>query len=216
MIRQNPPSTGDFGFSVPVETPRFFAEDRYGILIQSLYITIVPTSSIAILNNASGVTASIIGHPTWDLVLIFFLLAVGFFYSITSSKKKLVSTLLLTYVAIAIFPIVPVEKVTTYLGANYPFYVKTGLFLMLFFLLYFFLADRPKYRGARDEPWWILFLLALFEIGLVLHTVFSFLAIEQRDLLAPLTQALFATSYAVLIWLMLPLVFLFFLKRRDW
>ncbi len=175
----------------------------------------MPTSSIAILKNASGATAAMIGHPTWDIVLVFFLLAFGFFYSITSSKKKLVSTLLLTYVAIALFPIVPVETVTAYLGATRSFYVKTALFLLLFSLLYFFLADRARHRGSRDNPWWILFLLALFEIGLVLHTVFSFLVNEERVLLAPLTRTLFATPYGAWAWLVLPLILLFLFKRRE-
>lgn len=172
----------------------------------------MPTTSIALLKDT---TSAVIGHPTWDLVLVGFFIAAGLFYGIMAERKKLVSTLLIVYVAIAVLPLVPVRVIAAYVNIENPFYAHVVAYIAVLLILYFAIGERTGRRRNRDDPWWVLFGLSFLQIGLMLHTVFGFLPATERGLLAPFTRLVFASPSAGLWWLVLPLVFLFLLKRRD-
>ncbi len=57
------------------------------------------TILLANLENVS----KIISNPTWDILMIFFFLAAGFFYGISAGKNRLFASLFSIYLAILLF-----------------------------------------------------------------------------------------------------------------
>jgi len=158
-------------------------------------------------------TKQIIGHPTWDIILIFLFIAIGFFYGISSQRRRLISTILYTYVAILIHKVIPVQEISTLTGISNLFLIKTASFLLLFILLYFSLVDKTKARSKIDS-WWPLFTLSFLQVGLLLHAIFGFLPADRIALLSPIAREVFAQPRADFWWFLLPLLLLFIMKRN--
>lgn len=158
----------------------------------------------------------ILSHPTWDILLIFFFIAAGFFYGISAGKRRIVSALLFTYVTIAVFPLLPIEKIANLAEIKTIFYVKSVLFAVLFFALYFLLGNKKlRFGFSKGESWWQLFLLSFLQVGLLLNTIFALLPPEKIKILAPVTREIFAKPQTKIWWYVLPLLALFIIKKVE-
>lgn len=171
----------------------------------------MPTELTAIQSTAER----ILSHPTWDLVLIFVILAVGFFYGISAGKRRMAATLIYTYVALAVFSALPLEKLAKTFGTVEIYFIKMGVFLVIFLLLAFFLGSRSRRGMTPASSWWEVFLLSFLQAGLLIHINLSFLPAEKIKLLAPLTKNLFANPQFNLGWLVIPLAVLILLRRLE-
>jgi len=167
---------------------------------------------IAVVKNSA---AAVIGNPTWDMMLVFLFIAIGFFYGISATRKRIVSLLIYTYVAVAVSVLIPEGTLAAILPTIEVFYLRAGAFIAALLLLYLFLVDRPRRNSPREEPWWQLFFLSFLQIGLLLHIIFSFLPLEKIKELAPVTRTVFAAARAHLWWYLLPLVALAVMKRFE-
>src|SRR3989338_7635907 len=173
----------------------------------------MPQVNIEVIKNTAE---SILSHPTWDILLIFFFVAAGFFYGISAGKRRIVSALLFTYVAIAVFPLVPIEKIANLTDVKNIFYVKSAVFVFLFFALYFLLGNKKlRFGFSKGESWWQLFLLSFFQVGLLLNTIFILLPPEKIKILAPVTREVFARPETKIWWYILPLLALFLIKKLE-
>lgn len=171
-----------------------------------------PVNTVIIKTTAE----SILSHPTWDILLIFFFIAAGFFYGISAGKRRIVSALLFTYVAIAVFPLLPIEKIASLTEIKNIFYIKSASFTVLFFILYFLLGNKKiKFGFSKGESWWQLFLLSFFQVGLLLNAIFSLLPPEKIKILAPITREVFAKPQIKIWWYILPLLALFIIKKME-
>lgn len=160
-------------------------------------------------------TSQILSHPTWDIVLIFVMIAIGFFYGISRGRHKMVSGVINTYVALAVFGAVPIESIARYIKVENLFIVKTVVFFALFLPLVFFMnRGRPRYLHS-NIAWWQVFLLSFIQTGLLIHIVFSFLSPETVRQLAPFTKSFFANTNLTIWWLTLPILFMIFLRRSG-
>lgn len=161
-------------------------------------------------------TAQIWSHPTWDLILLFALIAGGFFYGISFGKARIAATIIYTYVALVITLAVPEQwfsKITDMAGGVL---VKAGVFIIIFFALAFFLGARRKNRGfVPAGSWWQVFILSFLQVGLFIHIQLGFLPQMTIDTLAPLTKSVFANPNYHIWWMVLPISVLIFLKRID-
>ena len=160
-------------------------------------------------------TEQIWSNPTWDIISIFTLLAVGFFYGISSGKRRLAITLIYTYVALALHSTLPLQKLNQFLGVKDDFFLKIGSFLVIFFLLIFLLGSRKNRGFAPPVAWWQIFLLSFLQVGLLIHTVLNFLPPEKIKILAPVTKKFFASPDLHIWWLVIPIVFIIILRRFD-
>lgn len=160
-------------------------------------------------------TSQILSHPTWDIVLIFVMIAIGFFYGISRGRHKMVSSVINTYVALAVFNVVPIESIAHYIKVENLFIVKTIVFFAIFLPLIFLMSrGRPRYFKSTIS-WWQVFLLSFIQTGLLIHIVFSFLSPETTKQLAPLTKSFFANTNLTIWWLTIPLLFMIFLRRSG-
>lgn len=157
----------------------------------------------------------ILSHPTWDIILLFALLAAGFFYGISAGKRRIAATILYTYVALAVSSALPLEKWVSAGGDMEKFYIRAGAFLGIFILLALTLGSRRTRSFAPASAWWQIFLLSFLQIGLLIHTTLGFLSADKIKLLAPLTKNVFANPNFHIWWLAVPLLVLIILKRIE-
>jgi len=160
-------------------------------------------------------TEQIWSHPTWDLILVFALLAIGFFYGISTGKRKIAATLIYTYVALAVFSALPLNKLNQILGVKEEFFLKIGVFLIIFLLLVFLLGSRKSRGFAPAGAWWQIFLLSFLQVGLLIHTLLNFLPPEKIKILAPLTKNLFANPDLHIWWIIIPIALVIILRRFE-
>ncbi len=160
-------------------------------------------------------TEQIWSHPTWDLILVFALLAIGFFYGISTGKRKIAATLIYTYVALAVFSALPLNKLNQILGVKEEFFLKIGVFLIIFLLLVFLLGSRKSRGFAPAGAWWQIFLLSFLQVGLLIHTLLNFLPPEKIKILAPLTKNLFANPHLHIWWIIIPIALVIILRRFE-
>lgn len=160
-------------------------------------------------------TEQIWSNPTWDLILIFAMLAIGFFYGISTGKRRIAATLIYTYVALAVFSALPLDKLNQVFGVKEEFFLKIGAFLLIFFLLAFLLGSRKSRGFAPPGAWWQIFLLSFLQVGLLIHTLLNFLPTEKIKLLAPLTKNLFANPDLRIWWISIPIALIVILRRFE-
>lgn len=176
------------------------------------HIPAIPNIAIPGLH---ATTSQILSHPTWDIVLIFVMIAIGFFYGISRGRHKMVSSVINTYVSLAVFHVMPIEAIARYIKMENLFIVKTAVFFAIFLPLVFLLnRGRPRYFKSNIS-WWQVFLLSFIQTGLLIHIVFSFLPPDTAKQLAPLTKSFFANTNLTIWWLTLPLLFMIFLRRSG-
>jgi len=157
---------------------------------------------------------NVLSHPTWDIVVIFALIAGGFFYGISAGKSRIAATLLYTYVAFGVFSVLPLSSWFKGFNEVEELWVKTGIFLGLFLLLAFALGSRKNRGFAPASAWWKIFLLSFLQMGLVIHILLSFLP-PGRFELAPITKTVFANPAYTIWWFLAPLLVLIFLRRIE-
>jgi len=175
----------------------------------------IPTIQGLNIPGIHATTSQILSHPTWDVILIFAMIAIGFFYGISRGRHKMVSSVINTYVALALFNAVPIVSIANYFKIDNLFIVKTSVFFIIFLPLVFLMnRGRPRYLRSSIS-WWQVFLLSFIQTGLLIHIVFSFLSSETTKNLAPITKSFFANTNLTLWWLGLPLLFLIFIRRSG-
>ena len=162
----------------------------------------------------------ILSHPTWDIVVIFAFVAIGFFYGLASGRRRTASGIIYTYVALTLFSALPIDKLTALFNIKEVFFVKIGVFLALFILLTLFLGIKRGRSFASAGTWWQVFLLSFIQAGLLIHIVFSFVPVDKIKLLAPITRTFFANPTFHVWWLTLPIIILIFIRwlevRDEW
>ena len=160
--------------------------------------------------------SAILTHPTWDLLLILFFIAAGFFYGIASGRTKLIATLVSVYIAGLLF------ENFSYLNSFVKgrpllevFLFRGFIFIVLILLLAVLfnrLLSRDNTPGTRR--WWQIFLLSFLEVGLFMSFIFQLLPAKELFDFSPIVQNIFASDRAFFWWLTLPLVALFLVRKR--
>ena len=155
--------------------------------------------------------SKILAHPTWDLLVVFFFIAAGFFYGISSGKTKLIALLFSFYVSALVF-----ENFSylDFLTKGRPlievFLVRSatfGILIVLLTVLFYRHLSRDYASGTR--VWWQIFLLSFLEVGLLMSFIFQLLPAKEIFTFSPVVENIFASSRAFFWWLTLPLVALF-------
>ncbi|MDP3710210.1 MAG: hypothetical protein Q8R29_00615 [bacterium] len=157
-----------------------------------------------------------LSNPTWDIILVLALFAVGFFYGLFKGGRRMAATIIYTYVALTVFSVLPLDKITKIFGTTDEYFVKTGVFLILFILLSLLLGSK-KSRGAQagGGSWWQIFLLSFVQVGFLTHVILNFLPPEKIADLAPLTKNFFAAPSYHLWWMAGPIIIIILLRKLD-
>jgi len=147
-------------------------------------------------------------------VVVFALVAAGFFYGIMAGKTRIAATILYTYVAFALVSVLPLGKFSGVFDEAQAFFASVGAFLAVFLLLSLLLGRRSAGR-APASSWWKIFLLSFLQIGFLIHIFIGFLPPESREFLAPVTKAVFANSALRVWWFTAPIAAVALLRRLE-
>lgn len=160
--------------------------------------------------------SKILTHPTWDLLVVFFFIAAGFFYGITSGKTRLISVLLSLYVSALVFENFSYLNFFVSGRPLFEVFLFRSLIFVILIILLSLLFNRILFRDSLGgtKVWWQVFLLSFLEVGLLMSLIFQLLPAKDIFDFSPLVRNLFASSRAFFWWLTLPLVALFFVARK--
>ncbi|MEW5908073.1 MAG: hypothetical protein AB1643_02755 [Patescibacteria group bacterium] len=158
--------------------------------------------------------SELISNPSWDIIVLFFFVAVGFFYGISAGKAKLISFLLSLYVAGSLFEnfsyLVLFLKKRTILEI---FFIKIFIFLVLLIFVNILLIKIFSSSFTGNKRWWQTFLLSFLASGLLFSYFFHLFPTKGIFTFSPIVSNFFASDNAFFLWLILPLVALFFSRR---
>ena len=172
----------------------------------------MPFSSLA--TSAQG-AAQILSNPTWDVILLLVLAGGGLFWAFLAGRRKIISTIMLTYVALAIFPAIPAERLARSIGLSDPAVGTIGVFFILFVLIVWLLGARRGRPFSPGGPWWQVLFLSFVQAGLLIHIVLTMLPSDRAAALSPLSRAIFANPSFHLWWLVAPAVLLVIIRRLS-
>jgi len=157
---------------------------------------------------------ALLKNPAWDLALVLMLVAGGFFLGISGGKKKMAFIILAIYVLLALFPFLPIDKLTASRAENEVFMWRAGIFLALLILLTLFLLRSMHGAAYVSGIWWEILMLAILAAGFLMVSLLNLapaLLIKNNLLnLSPLTLTLFTGSIAKW-WQILPIFGVMFL-----
>lgn len=156
---------------------------------------------------------TILSNPSWDLIVIFLFIAFGFFYGISSGKKKLISLLISFYTGGFFFSnffyIDYLIKGRTILET---FLLKSFLFLAIVLtlnLIFLRILDGSSSSGE----WWQVLLLSFIETGLLFSFIFHLFPAKDLFTFSPVVKYLFVSDKSFTLWLIAPLVGLFLVRK---
>jgi len=168
------------------------------------------------LFNIASVEAisKILTNPTWDILVLFFFLALGFFYGITAGIKRLLSMLFAIYVSILLF--INFKYLDFFVEGKSileVFFFRLVIFLILIVLLCIIFNKIVFSELDKNKKWTraiiLSLLLSFLEIGLLISAVFQFLPAKGLFSFSPIVEKFFASEETFFWWLALPLIALF-------
>ena len=157
--------------------------------------------------------AGFLSNPSWDIVLVLAFLGASFFYGIMMGKRRIISSILYTYIAFALYSVLPQESILPWLSFLDPFAARITVFLGIFIGIYLLLGSRSSRSPVRAAAWWQVFLLSFVQVGFLFHIIIGFLPKETIAGLAPVTKTLFANASLNVWWFLIPILLLIFLRR---
>lgn len=187
-----------------------------GAMISSLPLSLLGSSTTVSSLSLSLASAGVaLAHPTVDIGIIFTLLAGGLFWAFVAGRRKVVSTIMLTYIALAIFPALPTGRMVSLIGLRDPSLGAIVPFLLIFAVLAFFMGARRGRAFGIVGPWWQTLALSFLQVGLLIHIVFSLLADDKKSMLSGITRHIFTDANTHLWWLLAPILFLIIVRRLS-
>lgn len=151
--------------------------------------------------------------PTWDVLLIFFFLASGFFYGLFFGRARLLALVVGVYVGIAFREAISFFDITK--DSDTISVIQISTFIVSACAAYGIVYS-SFLRGRRlgDERWWQIFLLSFLMMGLVASAVVRLLPADTQTLFTDTIRQIFISNEAYTIWLALPLLAVLFASRR--
>jgi len=162
--------------------------------------------NITLLLSKLGLSASM----SQNVMLLIFIALLSFVYGMLLGKHKLMSVLINIYVAFAVVSVVPAKTFTDY---NVQVIVFLGILVVMTILDKRFFDISLSGSGASFL--FRVFSMSFLEIVLVLSIVFSY--IPMKDALAFISKDAYVylvTGWAPLIWMVAPLVYMFFIYKK--
>lgn len=147
---------------------------------------------------------------TQDIMLLLFVALASFIYGTLIGRWRLMTVLINIYVAFAVVTVIPAEIVADY-----------NLKLLIFFILLAGMTLLNKrffdisFSGSGTNYMLRVFMMSFLEIVLVLSIAFSM--VPKKVALGYISANAYTyliTGYAPLVWMALPLIYMFFLYRK--
>jgi len=160
----------------------------------------------------ADIIQKIFAQPSWDVMASLALLAILFFYGLARGKGRIAALVIYTYVALAIFTALPIERIAGFIPSQPVYIVKSAIFLALFLLLALLLGSKGKKGFAGVGGWWQTLILSLVEAGFLSFILIGFLPDERVQAFIPIVQKIFLTPAYRLPWMVAPMALVVLLR----
>jgi hypothetical protein len=147
---------------------------------------------------------------TQDIMLVLFVALASFIYGTLIGRFRLMTVLINIYVAFAVVTVIPEDLVADYNLKLLIFFIL--LVVMTFFNKRFF---DISFSGSGTNYMLRVFSMSFLEIGLILSIAFSM--VPKKVALGYVSVNAYnylVAGYAPLVWMALPLIYMFFLYRK--
>jgi hypothetical protein len=157
--------------------------------------------------------------PTWDLFILMFFITVGILFAFTLGKARILFVLLSLYVGLAITSSLSffiTEEKSSILRLGSASALKITVFILCVVVL-FILFSRMGVLSSfsvKINPLVILF-FSFLQVGLLISIILSFLPSETILSFAPLTQKLFTANYSKILWMVVPIIAMALIKKKE-
>ncbi|MFH2104759.1 MAG: hypothetical protein ABII72_00810 [Parcubacteria group bacterium] len=174
---------------------------------------------IAAASEASGMLAGLNwAAPTWDLFILLFFVAAGVLYGFTLGRARVLFVLMSLYIGLAISTNLPFinEESSQRLGFGSVSFLQIAVFLVCVvgvFLLFARVGALSTFSSGAGIVSVIIF--SFLQVGLLISTILTFLPAEAMASLGPFTKTLFASDNTRFLWMVAPLVAMFFMKKGS-
>lgn len=166
--------------------------------------------------DLSEYTRGLLFHPTWDVMLMFFIAAALFLYAVSTGRGRVTLIIFNAYIAYGVISFLLAQQKFFIINVPHDSIPKLIAFGVLFFVLLFFLFKSHigyAIRSTmRDMAWWNMLVQSVMGAGLICSFIYTLLSPAEIDLLAPITRRLIGTPETQLLWLFAPFLWLWVLN----
>lgn len=158
-----------------------------------------------------------LSNPTWDILLLIFFFSAVFIYGLIVGRNRIIVLLLASYPAALINEFLPYpERFLNRLNIIQNFFIHSFVFFVFLLFVFWILTKSGFSRKELTKKTGQMIFLGFLNVGLWANIVFGYaLALKPEIIkLAPLNQLLFGSNIAHLVWLILPILALYWLERR--
>lgn len=157
-----------------------------------------------------------LSNPTWDILLLLFFFFSVFVYGLMVGRNRIIVLLLASYPAAFINEYIPYpENFLNNLNIAQTIFLKSfGFFVLTVFIFWIFKKSGFSRKELNKKAGQVLF-LSFLNVGLWANVIFGYVLAFNAGFikLAPLNLLLFGSNLAHFIWLILPILVLYWLEK---
>ena len=160
---------------------------------------------------------SFLSNPTWDILLLLFFFFAVFVYGLVVGRNRMIVLLLASYPAALINEYLPYpQQFLQRLNTLQILFLKSLLFFVLVLFVFWILNKTGFFRKEINKKTGQVIFLSFLNVGFWANIIFGYaLKIREEAVkLAPLTKLLFGSVPSHFIWLVLPLLALYWFARN--
>lgn len=158
-----------------------------------------------------------LSNPTWDILLLLFFFATVFIYGLIVGRNRIIILLLTSYPAALINEKISYPKsFPENLNVFQMIFLKSFSFFALVLFIFWILNKAGFSRKELTKKTGQIILLSFIGVGLWASIIFGYVLAFNAELikLAPFTQLIFDSDSAHIVWLILPILALYWFERK--
>ncbi len=169
------------------------------------------------LNVLRETINSFLSNPTWDILLLLFFFFAVFVYGLVVGRNRVIVLLLASYPAALINEYLPYPaKFLSQLNIPQTLFLKSFSFFILVLFVFWILNKSGFSRKELSKKTGQVIFLSFLNVGFWANTIFGYALKISEDVvkLAPLTKLLFGSVPSHFVWLLLPVLALYWFARN--
>ena len=158
-----------------------------------------------------------LSNPAWDILLLLFFFFSVFVYGLMVGRNKILVLLLASYPAALINEYIPYpQNFLDNLNVIQAIFLKSFVFFILTIFIFLIFKSSGFSRKELSKKTGQILFLSFLNVGLWANVVFGYVLAFNVKLikLAPLNLLLFGSNSAHFIWLILPILVLYWFERK--
>lgn len=160
---------------------------------------------------------SFLSNPTWDILLLLFFFFAVFVYGLVVGRNRMIVLLMASYPAALINEYLPYsQQFLQRLNTLQILFLKSFVFFILVLVVFWVLNKAGFSRKEISKKTGQVIFLGFLNVGFWANVIFDYaLKISEEAVkLAPLTRLLFGSAISHFIWLLLPVLALYWLAKN--